>query len=261
VYVEHWNGRPGCTPAIKLCRVKPTAEPEHAFRKRVSPLAPHGTDPGGRPPRGQISYRAEVARKAIHLLALVIPLGMWLVGEWWSMVVLTPLALTALAADVLRARYRWANTLVRTIFGWMMRGNEQPPVGGPVVLNGATWVMLSAALLAIVFPVRIAIVSFTVFMLADAAAALIGRRFGRIRWPMSSRTLEGSAGFLVLALLLMLVTPGIVLWIGFIAVLLGCIAEAMPGPGNDNIRVPLVMATTFFILERFVLGMDINLFF
>jgi dolichol kinase len=212
-------------------------------------------------PPGQISYRAEVARKAIHLIALVIPAGMWLLGKEWSVAILVPLAVVVLLTDVLRSRYAWANSLVRLLFGWMMRRHELPPVGGPVAINGASWVILSSALLAVLFPLYIAIAAFTVFMLADAMAALVGRGVGRIKWPSSARTVEGSLAFLVSGVALMLLFPEMHLFVGAVAVLFGCIAEALPRPFNDNLRVPLVMASVIFLLDYTVLARDIRLFF
>ena len=210
-----------------------------------------------------IPYKAEVIRKAIHLLALVLPLGMALLGKATALILLVPTTALALAGDVLRVRSAWFAGLVERIFGFMMRGEEQPPVGGPVTINGASWVLLSATLLTVIFPIRIAVVAFTMFMLGDAAAALVGRRYGRIHWGRSPRTVEGSLAFLVVGLAVMeLLDPysGIVFWIGAVSVAAATLAEVPAGPFNDNLRVPMVAAALLFVLERFVLGIDMVLF-
>lgn len=210
-------------------------------------------------PAQEIPFSAELSRKALHLLALVVPLGMALLGRTYALWVLVPLALLALAADVLRTRSAGFAGFVQRWFGWMMRAEELPPVGGPLRLNGATWVLVSAALLAALFPLRIAVPCFVMFMVSDAAAALVGRRIGRIRWAGTRRTVEGSLAFLAVGLGIMAgftssVYPGLVFWMAAVATLLGCLAEALPGPFNDNLRVPLVAATTLFVLERLAAG-------
>ncbi|QXD16400.1 phosphatidate cytidylyltransferase [Rhodocaloribacter litoris] len=219
------------------------------------------TETSTRPGRSadDLDFTGELWRKGLHLLALVVPLGMALLGKPAALALLVPLALLAAGADVLRAYAPWFNRLVDRCFGAMMRRSERPPPG-TVVLNGATWVLVTAALLTWLFPVRIAAPAFAAFMVADAAAALVGRRLGRHPWPGGTRTVEGSLAFLLTGLATLALTPGVTLWTGAVAVLLGTATEALPGPLNDNLRVPLVMATVLFALERFVLGHPVPLF-
>ena len=207
----------------------------------------------------QIPYAAELRRKALHLLALIVPLFMAVVGKD-ALIILIPLTLLALAGDYFRARSKVFARFIRRTFGFMMRKEEIAPVGGPIRINGATWVLITATVLAIIFPARIAAGSFAMFMVSDAAAALVGRRFGQLRWWGTRRTLEGSAAFVATGLIIMAVLPGFTFWVGAVSVLFAALAEAAPGPLNDNIRVPLVAATVIFLLERFALGMDVTLF-
>lgn len=203
-----------------------------------------------------IPYRAEVARKMLHLLALVIPLMMWYLGREWSILLLVPAAAVAAGADLLRARSRGFHAFIERYFGFMMRGTERPPFGGPLVLNGATCVLISAALLAVLFPIEIGAVALAIFMIADAAAALVGRRFGRIRWPRSRRTAEGSIAFIVTAIVLFFLMTDYPLLIILLASGVGAVFEAAPGPLNDNIRVPLIIAAVLYFalfINQFVL--------
>ncbi len=210
-----------------------------------------------------ITYKAEVLRKAIHLLALVLPLAMVLLGKTEALYLLVPTTALVLSGDVLRVRSVWFARLVARIFGFLMRSEEQPPVGGSIKLTGATWVLLSATLLTVVFPIRIAAPALAIFMLSDAAAALVGRRYGRTHWGDNPRTLEGSLAFLLVGLGVMaLVAPyaAIVFWTGAVSVVVATLAEVPTGPFNDNLRVPMVAAAVLFLLERFVLGIDVGLF-
>lgn len=197
--------------------------------------------------RHELPYLDELKRKGVHLIALIIPLTMWAVGEIPALLLLMGTSCLALAADVLRVRSRpFARGLYR-VFGFMMRPEECPPVGGPVVLNGATWVLLSATLLVLLFPLDVAVVSFTVFMISDAAAAVIGRRWGRRRWRGTTRTVEGSAAFYVVGVAAMVLFGWIPLWITLATVFAGAAAEIPSRPLNDNIRVPVVMAAAILL--------------
>jgi dolichol kinase len=190
----------------------------------------------------QFSYAAEVGRKALHVLALVIPLGMWVLGMPMALYVLGTGAVVAVAADVARAYWPWFHEWIRTLFGPLMRAEELPAVGTRVTFNGATCVLVGAALLTLLFPLRVAVPVLTMTMLADAAAALVGRRIGRHSWGSLSATVEGSTAFVVTGLAVMAAFSSLALVPAVLAVLVAALVEALPLPINDNIRVPLVAA-------------------
>lgn len=196
-----------------------------------------------------IPYRAEVARKLLHLISLVVPLAMWHLGRDLSIVLLVPTALLITIADVLRFRSAWFYRFIDHIFGFMMRDRERYRAGQPVVLNGATCLIISAAILAVVFPIRIAAISLAVFMVADAAAALAGRRLGRHRWPGTEHTVEGSIAFAVTATIALGILGGFPIGIMLLAALVGAVVEIFPRPFNDNIQVPVVMAIILLLPE------------
>ncbi len=219
---------------------------------------PSITSPASDPP--PFSYRAELKRKALHILALVVPLGMGWLGMPEALYVLVPLSAIGLAGDVLRAASPRFHRLIRRVFGPLMRPHEVPPPGTGVVINGATWVLVSATLLAAVFPLRVAVPVFTMFMVSDAVAALVERRWGRRYWPKSPRTVGGSAALLASGLAAIACFPSIPYGIGAASVAAACAAEALPGPGNDNLRVPVAGAAAVVLLERALLGEPISLF-
>ena len=195
-----------------------------------------------------LSFRDELRRKFLHVVALIIPLCITFLGKIPSLWILIPLSSVALFFEIARVRSEKAASFIYYFFGSIMRESEKPEIGSPVVINGATWVVLSATILTIIFPVHIACASLAMFMLGDAAAALVGKKMGRIQWPRSKKTLEGSFSFLVISGLTLFLF-GILNWyhtllIAFIATLL----EVIPIPINDNVRVPILVATVIFIL-------------
>lgn len=188
------------------------------------------------------SYTAEVGRKALHLVALVIPLGMWWFGAPLAFYLLSVAVLIAAGADVLRAYSPTVNEWIRWGFGFLMRAEELPAVGSRVTFNGATCVLVGATLLTLLVPIRIAVPVLTMTMLSDAAAALVGRRFGRHSWGTLSKTVEGSGAFVGTGLVVILSFPSLAPGPAIASVVVAAIVEALPIPVNDNIRVPLAAA-------------------
>lgn len=221
------------------------------------PDATVASPPTDAPATHELPYRAELRRKALHLLALALPLGVALLGKTPALWILVPATLLALTCDVLRVRSARFARLIRRVFGALMRADEWGAAEDreAVRFNGATLTLVTMALLTLFFPVPTAVTAFALFMIGDAAAALVGRRWGRTHWGDSSRTLEGSAAFVlaggaVLALLAAVGYAEVSFWTGALAVLAAAGAEALPRPFNDNLRVPFVAALALYFLPR-----------
>ena len=204
-----------------------------------------------------ISYSAELKRKALHLGALVIPAGILVLGRATALSILGPLAAVAVTLDVLRLRVRAVHRFIEWVFAPIMRPEEQPPFGGPVVINGATWMCVTAALCALLFPAPIAAASLAMLMVGDGAAAVVGRRFGRTRYPFSEKSVEGSVAFFVTGLVAAIpfgMAAGTVgdgaLSVPVLAAgaLTAAVVEALPVPVNDNLRVPLAAGAAMLLL-------------
>lgn len=194
------------------------------------------------------------------MLALVIPLGMWGLGMPTALYVLGGCATLAVAADIVRAYSRSFNDWIRWIFGALMRKEELPERRNRVILNGATCVLVGALLLAVIFPLRVAVPVLTMTMLADAAAALVGRRLGRHSWGGLSATMEGSAAFVATGLAVMALFPTLAFWPAAASVVVAAVVEALPLPVNDNIRVPLSAAAVLVLGEAVFLNQPLDLF-
>jgi dolichol kinase len=191
-------------------------------------------------PIRETSKSAEVPRKVLHLLVAIVPLIALEAGRQTTLLVVIPLTVVALAADLIRSHSPTFESFIQSVFGFMMRTTESAP--GRLVVNGATWVLVSFSLLVLIFPLGIATAAFFLFILADAFAALVGRRVGRHRWPRSHRTVEGTMAFIVVGVLASVPFPGTEMVPCAVAVVLGAAAEIPRRPLNDNLRVPLVIA-------------------
>lgn len=194
-------------------------------------------------------FSRELMRKALHLGALVIPWGMLHLDRGAALVLLGAAAAAALLADWARARSAWFESTVMFLFGKLMRPGEFASVPGAFVVNGATWTLVSSFFLLLLFPARIAALAMVIFLLGDAASGLVGRRYGKISWRISNRTVEGTCAFWAVAVAATLIMPGTAIWIGVASALAAGAAEILPGPLDDNLQVPAAAALTVFLLE------------
>ena len=205
-----------------------------------------------------LPYAAELQRKAIHLLALVLPEAILVLPRPTALLGLTVLAAFAVALDLARQRVPAVRRfVVDRAFGGMMRPEELPPEGAPIVLNGAAWMCVSAAVCAWLFPPGVAAAALAMLMVGDGAAAVLGRRYGRTKWPGSPKSVEGSLAYALTAFaigLAVVAWPGTRVGVGTVALgaAVGAAVEALPLPLNDNMRVPflsgLAMAASLAIL-------------
>lgn len=117
-------------------------------------------------------------------------------------------------------------------------------------LNSGTWIVTAMFIIALLYGNIEACVGVVVCGFGDPAAALIGRKFGRLHIA-GGRTLEGTTAFVVVGgaatwLLLALYLPHISASqgavIAVLAALCGALAELF-APVDDNLSIPVVSAT------------------
>jgi len=185
---------------------------------------------------------------------------MWWLGMPAALYVLAAAALVAATADIARAHSSPFNTFIRAIFGPLMRAEELPGVEAGIRFNGATCVLVGAALMALLFPLRVAVPVLAMAMLADAAAALVGRRWGQHPWGSLSATVEGTTAFVGTGLAIMAYFPAVAFGPAAAGVLVGAVVEVLPLPINDNIRVPVAAGFVVVGGEALLLGKPFGLF-
>ncbi len=113
-------------------------------------------------------------------------------------------------------------------------------------VNSATWYTTALLALALSVPLALAMAAVGILGIADPAAALVGRRFGRVRL-MHGRTLEGTLAFFAtgtLTALVLLTTFWSQPWtsalfVAACASLLGAITELVSRTFDDNLSIPL----------------------
>jgi dolichol kinase len=181
--------------------------------------------------------RRELARKAIHVSSTALPLLVWLVPRPVAVAVLVPAVVLAVAIDVARHRIRPVRYHFLRRTRTMLRPHERRG------LAGATWMALAYAAALLLFPKPVAVAAMLFNGLGDAAAALVGKRWGRRRtaWGKSWEGFAaGLATDLAVGLGMWMIAPAAVPLAGAIlGALVASSVEFAPLPLDDNVRVTL----------------------
>ena len=185
----------------------------------------------------------EYQRKAIHLFNLIIPFGYWFIipdQNQFKIIIITFTTLFILA-DYFRKKSKIIKKLFIIFFNKMLREHE---LKGQ--FTGATWVMISASVTILVFPKYIAIISLIFMSIGDTFAALIGRKFGKLK--IYDKSFEGFLGGLIACLVAAYCYDPLPFYISGFGALAAMLFEALPLPLDDNFRIPIGSAIIMTIL-------------
>ena len=204
----------------------------------------------------EITYFEEIKRKLIHLSSL------WMVaatllfpyffpenGRWISCILFAALLiLTVFSEHDYANNGKYLGRLYGILFGKMLRKEVKP---GMWLVSGGAFVLAAALLVNLLFPPFIAAASLAVMLIADAAAALIGRKFGRHK-TVNGKSLEGFAAFITagfIALSAVLAACGLPFYgRGLIAVIVAALAELFQKQliVDDNFSIPLCVGAVLY---------------
>ena len=193
----------------------------------------------------QITYLGEIQRKSIHIVSLLIPIIYYFIDTKSALLILFPVAILTLLIDLGIYFSDTFKKIMYPIVGGMLRPHEMHRTS--LVLNGASWVIIAAC-------ITIAIIGYSIVILSDIAAALIGRKFGKT--PFLDKSLQGSMAFFVVSLIVSAIWTWIFeyssmfFFICIVGSILATIAEASTTRFklDDNLAVPLAFAGSTWIL-------------
>lgn len=199
---------------------------------------------------GSIHYKDEILRKLIHLSSLSIPIVYYFIPQKTALIILGIMFLAAFLLDVGRYIFPQIGKIFYSLFGFLLRQHELDHKKRN--LNGATYVLLSAFICILIFPKVIVITAFTVLIISDSVAALIGRQFGKHKFLFKS--LEGTLAFFISGIVVVLLAPKIEYkleeyLIGIIATFIGAIVENISfGLADDNLVIPLSIGFAMWLM-------------
>lgn len=195
------------------------------------------------------SFLAELKRKAIHLSAIVLPLGIlyewlpWPRGRSEFALFLLVLLVGAVAIDVLRIHEARVKQFFRSFFGQMIREHEE------LSLLGSTYLLLASLIAIEVFPQPVAAAAIGFTVLGDGFAAIVGKAWGRHR--LFHKSLEGALGGFAACLGwgAFLALSGFVSWPAVVAgSLAASLVELLPIPLDDNLGITIAAGYTMKLM-------------
>ena len=200
-----------------------------------------------------ISYWEEIKRKGVHLSSLWMVAATLLLGErqWISCLIFGALLLLTLVSEHDYANNgKYLGRLYGKLFGKMLRDDVKP---GQWIVSGGAPVLAAALLMNLLFTPLIAAGAMSVMLTGDAAAALIGRKFGKHK-AVNGKSWEGFISFILVGygalsvvFLLKSVPAKFYLW-GIAAVVLAALAELFQKQlkVDDNFSIPLCVGAVLF---------------
>jgi dolichol kinase len=178
----------------------------------------------------------ELARKAIHLSTAALPVAVWMAPREVAVAVLVPLAAVAVAADATRLRWRPARYRFLRHLRPVLRHRERRG------FTGATYMVVAYALAVLLFPKPVAVAAMLFNGLGDAAAALVGKRWGRhrTRWGKSWEGFGAELAVnLAVALAVSRLDPRLALSAAVFGAAVAAVLEFLDLPIDDNVRITL----------------------
>jgi dolichol kinase len=193
---------------------------------------------------------ANYARSAFHVLSAVVGLLLAEYCPWW-VVVAVPVTLASVCwflEFMRRQSERW-NEVLMHFFAPVAHPHER------VHVNSSTWYATALSLLSLTgSPIAFASGVMTLGV-GDPAAALIGRKFGRIKL-VNNRTLEGTLTFAVVAFATVLAVLAIwhgemstsrTLAVSAAASIVGALTELFSRRVDDNFSIPVVAGAAAWV--------------
>ena len=202
-----------------------------------------------------IPYRQEVLRKMVHLSSLWMPFSLFYLPWLFNVIMFGTFAVLNVLIEIAVFRnVPFVTPLYKALFGKMARETSKP---GKFRFSGAPPMYASACLTALCFSPRVASCAFTILILSDTSAALIGRKWGRHRF-FNGKSLEGSLSFLLSGWIIAAGfcaagnLPGATLAIWLFGVAVSCIAEFFNEQIHldDNFTIPLLFGAVAEYLPR-----------
>ncbi|HRP68257.1 MAG TPA: hypothetical protein PLY93_01850 [Turneriella sp.] len=229
-------------------------------------------------------------RKLFHLVGLIIPFGYFFnildgISPWQFkettrsliFIITGSITIIFLIVEFLRFRFKFWQDLFLKIAGPMLKGKEADKMHGSVPY------MLALCLVVGFFPREVAILSVLFLTFGDPAAALIGGRFGTIRF-YNGKSLQGTLGgiagaflagllFLLLISIAQIQSPyllwdmhGIRLenWVMlFMGAIVALLVEFISHEGffDDNLTIPVASSLTMIGVHTFLTSANITTYF
>lgn len=187
---------------------------------------------------------ANLTRSFFHLASGLSALALlhFVPGRGWVIAASAAIAVSGWTMEIARRTSPAVNDRLMRLFAPVAHPHERTRI------NSSTWYVTALLALALLAPLRAAELGVLVLAVADPAAGMIGRRFGRTRLR-DDRSLEGSLGFLVTGFLAAAAWLTVVhsaplgssALVAAVGAASGALAELFSTRLDDNFTVPVVV--------------------
>ena len=183
-----------------------------------------------------LALRWELTRKALHVVWAVVPVA-YALGVRREIVLLGlgVACVIAIITEIARARSPVIGAHFRRRTGVLLRHHEHGR------WSGATWLLLSFLLSALIFDRPTAIAAMWAVAVGDAVAAIVGRTIGRHRIGRSTKTIEGSIACAVITAAGAFAVASLGPAQSIVAGIAAALGEWPAGPLDDNMRIGLAV--------------------
>ncbi|MFQ6608868.1 MAG: diacylglycerol/polyprenol kinase family protein [Fidelibacterota bacterium] len=148
-----------------------------------------------------------------------------------------------ISLEILRMTVPPFTRLFEFLFGKIIRDEEWNSI------TGASYSFLGAFIAILIFEKEVAVFAMLVLSLSDSTAALIGRKWGSK--PLFGKSVQGTLAFLIMAIMIALIAPGVPRTEAVAAALFSTLVELFPSPVNDNLLIPLSTGIILSLMRLF----------
>lgn len=194
---------------------------------------------------GNISYGQEALRKATHFIALLIPTSYIVLPRPWAIGAMATAFLVVAVFEFFRLRRLRPWLMIEPLVGGMIRPKER---NGN--FTGAFYILLAGTLTITFFEPFLAATAITFEIAGDVASAMVGRKFGKHK-IRGNKSFEGALGFLVVALLIIVLVPKVPYTVGIVGAIVASLVEAISIYRDDNLTVPLSSGLVMYLMMHF----------
>jgi len=189
--------------------------------------------------------KSKIWRKLWHITGICIPLLYLFLLKDTLIIVVLALLLIFLAFDLIRLQNPEINQWLFANLPWLFKKEERRNFSGNISF------LISALLTVMIFERPVAILVMFYWVFGDAAAAIFGQLWGKLK-IVNNKTLTGSLAFLLTCLLIgfFLFQAGLEVSSNQIifAALIATLIELLPVNIDDNFTIPLLTGAIINLL-------------
>ena len=183
-----------------------------------------------------LSIKDELLRKAIHACNSIIAFSLYVLDHSDVLLIVSVAGSVIVVFDLLRIYTVSIKKLYNSFFQRVTRDFESNR------LTGASYVMIGALIVLILFDTKVCIPSLLIMSFSDSAAAIFGKMYGKTK--IFNKSLEGSLAFLITSFMIIIFfATSIDLTYAVIAIIVVTLVELLPKfELDDNLLIPIISA-------------------